>query len=100
MNLPHFTEDPLETYRAVEDCSAVMVAAARDQDWDRVARTKQQCDLLIERLRRYNTAQEWPTDRQQARLGILRQVLRNEAELRRLSFPEAAQLDRMLVSHR
>ena len=77
-----------------------MLAAARDQNWNLVAETQQHCDRLIGSLRRSVVAHDWTAERQHARLGILRSVLRNEAELRRLTFPEAAQLDRMLAHPR
>lgn len=97
MHLP--SDDPLETYRAVEDCSALMLSAARAQDWHLVDEARAQCDRLIGTLRQSAALREWPTERQKARLKILHRVLRNEAELRRLTFPGADRLDRLMACH-
>lgn len=90
-------EDVLELYAAIEACSGGMLEAAQRDDWTAVARIKARCDGLIESARAAGSTEHWPRDWRNARLRALGRVLRNEAELRRLAFPQARRIDALLA---
>lgn len=89
--------DLLEVYSVIEACSAGMLEAARQDDWAAVARLKTRCDQLIESVRAAGSNEHRPREWRNARLRTLARVLRNEAQLRRLAFPQARQLDALLA---
>jgi len=74
-----------------------MLEAAQRDDWTAVARIKTRCDALIESTRAAGSTEHWPRDWRNARLRTLGRVLRNEAELRRLAFPQARRIDALLA---
>lgn len=74
-------------YQEIEQASRDMLAAARDADWDRVAEIHEACSVLIDTVRRMNRQLEIGRDAQRAKLRIIRQIVRNEAQIRRLAYP-------------
>ena len=90
---PDDGDDLLSYYAALECASAEMLEAARNGDWDSVCRLEGACAVVVGRLRQM--AQERPLrERDQgARLRILRAILVNDAEIRRICEPLPAMLD-------
>lgn len=74
-------------YLSIEQASRDMLAAARDSDWDRVGTIHEACSALIDEVRRLNTRVVLDRDGQRAKLRIVRQIVRNEAQIRRLAYP-------------
>jgi flagellar protein FliT len=74
-------------YLSIEQASRDMLAAARDSDWHRVGAIHEQCGALIDQVRRLNGRIVLPRDEQRAKLRIIRQIVRNEAQIRRLACP-------------
>lgn len=77
----------LDCYRAVEAESERMVEAARQQDWQQVARCQDRCALLIERLRERTQTQSLGAAQQQEKAHIMQRILRRDAEIRALAEP-------------
>ncbi len=86
-------DDLLSYYAALECASHEMLQAARNGDWDSVCRLEGACAVVVARLRQI--AQDRPLrERDQgARLRILRAILTNDAEIRRICEPLPAMLD-------
>ncbi len=78
-------ESPLRYYETLEVASQDMLEAARSGDWDRVARLEASCTLVIAKLRQIAHANQLGEAGRQSKLRILRSILANDAEIRRIS---------------
>lgn len=86
----HADEQPeslLRYYLALEGASREMLEAARAGDWDSVCRLEGACAVVISRLRKLKAAYPLPPEEQPERMRILRTILANDAEVRRLCEP-------------
>lgn len=86
-------ESALRYYLALEGASREMLAAARAGDWDTVCRLEGACAVVIARLRRIKQSQPLTQQEQPERLRILREILANDAEIRRISHPLPSMLE-------
>ena len=87
------SSSPLRWYAALECASQEMLAAARAGDWDTVCRLGGGCAVGVARLR--EIARDTPLSReeQSERTRILRAILANDAEIRRICEPLPSFLD-------
>lgn len=94
MEEPTLHSPLLRHYRALESASNEMLDAARNGDWDSVCRLEAACVIVIAQLR--SLAEEHPlrAAEQPERLRILRTILSNDAEIRRIVEPMPQWLDR------
>ena len=74
-------------YISIEQASRDMLAAARESDWSRVGSIQEHCSLLIDQVRRLNGKVVLSRNEQRAKLRIIRQIVQNEAQIRRLAYP-------------
>jgi flagellar protein FliT len=74
-------------YLSIEQASRDMLAAARDSDWTQVGSIQKECSLLIDQVRRMNGRVVLSRNEQRAKMRIVRQIVQNEAQIRRLSHP-------------
>ncbi len=74
-------------YLSIEHASRDMLAAASEDDWDRVAGIQRHCDVLIEQVRRLAARVVLSAAEQRTKMRIMRQIVRNEAQVRRLAHP-------------
>lgn len=81
-------------YSAIEVASREMLAAAIESNWDAVAQAQDRCAALIEQTRDIKPGVVMTEKQQRARLRIMKQILQNEAQVRRLSSPWSGRLDR------
>jgi flagellar protein FliT len=77
----------LRHYRVLESASAEMLQAARQGDWDGVCRLEAACVVVIAQLRALAEAQPLRPEEQAERMRILRTILANDAEIRRIAEP-------------
>jgi flagellar protein FliT len=84
------------SYLSIERASRDMLAAAVVDDWDRVAGIQQRCDELIDQVRGLAVRVALPAAERRAKMRIIRQIVRNEAQIRRLAQPWTARHERML----
>ena len=75
------------SYISIERASRDMLCAAQDSDWERVGAIQAHCGVLIDQLRRLHGRVSLNRTEQRARLRILRNIVQNEAQIRRLSYP-------------
>jgi flagellar protein FliT len=74
-------------YLSIEQASRDMLAAARESDWARVGGIQEHCSVLIDQVRRLNGRVVLSRSEQRAKLRIVRQIVQNEAQIRRLAYP-------------
>jgi len=83
----------IDYYKAIEDSSAKMLAAAKAEDWDQVVRIEGACAALIEQLRaRAHTEQLAPEQRVE-KTRIMQRILNNDAQIRYLAEPWLAHFE-------
>ena len=87
------SDNVLSYYAALECASAEMLQAARNGDWDSVCRLEGACAVVVARLRQIARQKPLRETEQDARLRILRAILANDAEIRRICEPLPAMLD-------
>lgn len=83
----------LRHYNALECASDEMLQAARAGDWDSVCRLEGACAVVIAQLRRMTQHQALQAHEQAERMRILRAILANDAEIRRICQPLPSLLD-------
>jgi flagellar protein FliT len=86
----------LDRYEAIADISRAMVAAARTQDWTEVVRLEKRCLVQVENLKRAARVASLTPDDQETRVRLLRSILADDAEIRRLAEPWLAELEHLL----
>jgi flagellar protein FliT len=74
-------------YLSIERASQDMLAAAQDSDWERVGAIQEHCGVLIDQVRRLHGRVALNRAEQRARLRIVRHIVQNEAQIRRLAYP-------------
>ena len=83
----------LRHYAALECASQEMLEAARAGDWDSVCRLEGACAVVIARMGALATQAPLNPREQGERLRILRGILANDAEIRRICEPLPRMLD-------
>jgi len=92
--MPAHSKHLLGYYESVGRLSRTMVAAAQSEDWESLAAVERICGLLIERIEAFGDpeTQLEPHERRR-RLAILREVIRDDAQIRRITEPSLARFD-------
>ena len=88
-----FPSQMLRYYAALEYASEEMLQAARSGDWDAVCRLEGACSVVIARLRAISGTETFEPGEQPERVRILRSILANDAEIRRIGQPLPSFLD-------
>jgi len=84
-------------YKAIEQASADMLAAARNGDWDQVVKLEGACVLLISQLKNAARSADLDSETARAKSRIMQRILVNDAEIRHLAEPWLADIDHMLA---
>lgn len=86
----------IDFYKAIEERSARMLEAAKQEDWDEVVRCEGACSVLIEQLRFKSQEQELLPEHRREKIRIMQRILRNDALIRTLAEPWLAQFERLM----
>jgi flagellar protein FliT len=86
----------LTYYKAIEQASADMLAAARAGDWNQVMKLEGACVLLISQLRTAAASAELDAEAARAKSRIMQRILVNDAEIRNLTEPWFTEVDRVM----
>lgn len=86
-------ESLLRYYLALEGASREMLESARAGDWDNVCRLEGACAVVISRLRKLRQIHPLAAEEQPERMRILRAIMANDAQIRRLCEPLPAMID-------
>ena len=84
-------------YLSIGRASRDMLDAAQDSDWDRVGAIQEHCTLLIDQVRRLSRKVSLNRHDQRAKLRIIRQIVRNEAQIRRLAYPWTERYEHLML---
>jgi flagellar protein FliT len=87
----------LSYYKAIEQASADMLAAARTGDWDQVVKLEGACVLLISQLKEAAQGRQLSPEESKAKSRILQRILLNEGEIRNLVEPWLPEVDRIIA---
>lgn len=90
METPRNPSQLLRFYAALEYASEEMLEAARRGDWDAVCRLEGACGVVIARLRELSAREQLRPNEQDERIRILRSIIANDAEIRRIGQPDDA----------
>lgn len=80
-------------YKAIEESSLKMLAAAQEEDWDGVVRYEGTCAVLIEQLRFRAKSETLDARSRLEKTRIMQRILRNDAQIRYLAEPWLAHCD-------
>jgi flagellar protein FliT len=83
----------IDFYKAIEESSAKMLAAAKAEDWDGVMRFEGACAVLIEQLRQRARSEELDAESRAEKTRIMRRILHNDAQIRYLAEPWLANFE-------
>lgn len=91
----------LDHYEQIAQASQLMLDAARNSDWDEVARQEERCRALVASLKAASVASPLlrPQDNRR-RMELLRRMLAADAEIRGRSEPWLRQLEQLISSPR
>lgn len=73
-----------------------MLQAARGADWDALVTAEQACALLVDRLRHDPVTASLDAEERARKAALIRRMLANDREIRDITRPELARLDRLL----
>ena len=90
----------IDHYKAIEDSSRKMLAAARDADWDGVRGLEEVCARLIAQLRQKSRTEKLTPDMRAEKARIMQRILKTDAQIRSLAEPWLARLERQLQGQR
>jgi len=93
MNMPDGPAGLLRYYAALECASDEMLQAARRGDWDSVCRIEGACAVVIAKLRHAQQVATLAQHEQDERMRILRTIVANDAEIRRICEPLPPMID-------
>ncbi|HVL59751.1 MAG TPA: flagellar protein FliT [Burkholderiaceae bacterium] len=88
----------LSRYDRIRIASAEMLEAAQRGDWQRVSVLAEGCVALIERARALSSKVALDSHGTRQKFLILRQILRNDAQLRRLQSPAATRVEDLVFT--
>ncbi len=88
----------VERYTRMADASHRMLSAAREDDWDTVGEVEKECATLIAELAQMGDLAPSDPGLRQQKLGLMKRVLADDAEIRVLSQPWLKKLDALLRS--
>jgi flagellar protein FliT len=77
----------IDYYKAIESSSAMMLDAARSEDWDGVMRFEGACAVLIEQLRSRASTETLDAAARLEKTRIMQRILSNDAQIRYLAEP-------------
>jgi flagellar protein FliT len=87
----------ISTYERILSVTSLMLAAARQGDWDRLTDLERRCRTEVDGLVALGDAQPQLEEQLKKRkTQIIRSVLADDAEIRRIIEPGMAQLEQMI----
>jgi flagellar protein FliT len=90
------TPSLMDYYKAIEDSSLRMLAAAEQEDWDQVVRLEGVCAVLIEQLRVKSRGHSLDAHERREKSTIMQRILANDAMIRCLAEPWLTYIDKSL----
>ena len=87
----------ISAYERILAITGLMLAAARQGDWERLTELERRCRAEVEGLIALGDGQpKLPEPLRQRKTQIIRSVLADDAEIRRITQPGMAQIEQMI----
>jgi flagellar protein FliT len=97
MNDRHSMEQQIvDRYVRMAHASNRMLLAAREDDWDQVCQVERECTAIIAELSAMGDLSPTDPELRQRKLGLMKRVLADDAEIRLLSQPWLRKLESIL----
>jgi flagellar protein FliT len=77
----------LERFDDIANLSALMLAAAREDNWPEVARLKDHVGIVIDEVRVLSITVALSAEERRVKLAFMQQILANDGQLQELSQP-------------
>ncbi len=88
--------DSCASYERIAGLTAAMLEAARAEQWDLLLQLEDECRAVFSDLTEASAMQQSTPDAQRRRAALIRQVLADDAEIRKLVEPWVAELGQWL----
>ncbi len=86
----------LDYYRAIDNASQKMLAAAQTENWDEVVHLESACAVLIAQLRHRSRTDELAPEERKEKTRIMQRILRADAQIRCLVEPWLNDLEQLM----
>jgi hypothetical protein len=86
----------LDRCEHIADFSALMLAAARDSNWQEVARLKERANLAINEVRMLSATVALSAEERRVKLAAMQRILVNDGQIQELSEPWLKRVTRWL----
>lgn len=86
----------MAAYETLLAFSAEMVKAAHEQDWERLVALERRCRSLVDRLKAADGLEPLSGPLRDRKAEIIRKVLADDAEIRKITEPWIARLQNLL----
>jgi flagellar protein FliT len=100
MRGPDMAQMLIDYYKAIEDSSARMLVAAKQEDWEEVVRFEGTCAVLIEQLRLRASTEKLLPEQRAEKSRIMQRILQNDAQIRYLAEPWLEHFERTLLDNK
>lgn len=88
----------LERCEHIANCSALMLSAARDSNWQEVARLKERANAAINEVRVLSATVALTAEERRIKLASMQRILVNDGQIQELSQPWLRRVARWLPS--
>jgi flagellar brake protein len=92
------SEHLIEQYRKLSEDSDIMLAHARNGDWDTVSKIQEAIATQFRQLVDDNSAATLGPEHRKVRVGLLKRVIENDAQIRNIAMPVMGRVEAMLKS--
>jgi flagellar protein FliT len=86
----------LDYYKAIDNASQKMLAAAQSENWDEVVHLEGACAVLIAQLRHKARSDQLGPEERKEKTRIMQRILRTDAEIRCLAEPWLNDLEQLM----
>jgi flagellar protein FliT len=90
----------LERFEHIANLSALMLAAAREDNWQEVARLKESAAIIIDEVRVLSATVALSVEEREVKLASMQRILVNDGQIQELSQPWLRRVARWLYAGR
>lgn len=91
--------DIISTYETLSSLTGNMLSAAQRNDWDGLTSLEQVCRGHIQTLTAVPVQEKLSTPQQRRKIEVIRKILADDAQIRNLTEPRLADLQKILHGH-
>jgi len=92
-------QNTIALYEEVAKVTKQMLAAAKQQEWDRLADLESSCAAYVEQLKLLEVSVTLNSDARERKVASIKQILADDKEIRTLVSPWMAKLGSMMNSN-